>query len=357
MLYFLMPIGERYGWGICGRYLLREFLELTDVRYIRTEEFERGLFDPMYQHWLDTLDSGYPENGDSPIIQCIQDVKFEMGCPLGKPNVGYTFIELPNMATESIEKAKRFDIMVAGSTWCGEVLDACGVPNTPIIQGVDKELFYPRSKQLFKDYFVVYSGGKFEYRKGQDIVIAAYKVLQQRHKDVMLMCNWYNLWPATMRTMEESGHIRYRFNPNETFEDAMRNIFFHGDIDLGRVVFDMPKPHSVMPEIYRNTDVGLFPNRCEGGTNLVLMEYMAMGKRTIASHSTGHKDLVGYQPIRCHKNVDIMYEHGLQTWPDPDLEETIELLEWAYQTRDEELGDVPLLPTWTDVAKKFLELI
>ncbi len=42
---------------------------------------------------------------------------------------------------------------------------------------------------------MVFSGGKFELRKGQDVVIRAYRVLQDRHPDVMLVNAWFNPWP------------------------------------------------------------------------------------------------------------------------------------------------------------------
>jgi glycosyltransferase involved in cell wall biosynthesis len=351
-----MPIGERYGWGICGKYLLKELSEIADIRYIKDKNFERGMFDPIFKRFVDSLEHGYPENGNAPILQCISDINFEMGCNLGNPNVGYTFFELTNLKPEHIENAKKFDILVAGSTWCKEVLEGFGVPSRTIIQGVDKELFHPRPKQLFRDKFVVYSGGKFEYRKGQDIVLAAFKVLQDRHDDVMLICNWYNLWPSSMLTMENSHYIQYGFNPNQGFEDSMIELILRTGINPDRVVLDIPRPHPTMPYVYQNTDVGLFPNRCEGGTNLVFMEYMAMGKPAIASYSTGHKDLTGYKRIECPRERTIMFETGPQLWPEPDLEQTIELLEVAYQNGTLKYLP-PKMPTWTDVAQEFYALV
>jgi len=38
--------------------------------------------------------------------------------------------------------------------------------------------------------------------------------------------------------------------------------------------------------------VAVFPNRCEGGTNLVAMECMACGLPVILSRNTGHLDLI-----------------------------------------------------------------
>jgi hypothetical protein len=39
------------------------------------------------------------------------------------------------------------------------------------------------------------------------------------------------------------------------------------------------------------TDCGLFPNRCEGGTNLVAMEYASIGRPIVANALTGHADI------------------------------------------------------------------
>ena len=49
-------------------------------------------------------------------------------------------------------------------------------------------------REFLRDKFVIFSGGKFEYRKGQDIVIRAVKVMQERHQDVVLINAWVNAW-------------------------------------------------------------------------------------------------------------------------------------------------------------------
>src|SRR5262249_4679545 len=85
-------------------------------------------------------------------------------------------------------------------------------------------------------------------------------------------------------------------------------------------------------------DVGLFPNRCEGGTNLVMMEYMACGKPVIASNSTGHRDILtddNSLPLKALRSVAVMHEgRRYAMWDDPDLDETVQQLEWAYQHRE-----------------------
>jgi glycosyltransferase involved in cell wall biosynthesis len=190
---------------------------------------------------------------------------------------------------------------------------------------------------MFKDRFVVFSGGKFEFRKGQDIVIRAYKVLQDRHPDVMLVNAWYNPWPFSMKTMETSPYISCKITETDYLK-AINNILYANGIDLNRIINVLPRQNAQMARLYKNTDVGLFPNRCEGGTNLVLMEYMACGKPVIATFSSGHKDIIDPSnsiSIKKMKPLNISSEGVLQAvWDDPDLDETVSHLEAAYQNPD-----------------------
>ena len=213
----------------------------------------------------------------------------------GTFNAGYTFFEMNVLPPQSIQNGiDKFDMIVTGSKWCEEVLRNHGLNSvTTIIQGIDPQLFNPAhsEKELFKDRFVVFSGGKFEFRKGQDIVIRAYKVLQDRHPDVMLVNAWYNPWPFSMKTMENSPYINCEIMETDYLK-AVNGILHANGIDLDRVITVLPKNNAQMARLYKNTDVGLFPNRCEGGTNLVLMEYMACGKPVIGGRSGGVVDAV-----------------------------------------------------------------
>jgi glycosyltransferase involved in cell wall biosynthesis len=110
-----------------------------------------------------------------------------------------------------------------------------------------------------------------------------------------------------------------------------------------------------------------FANRCEGGTNLVLMEYMACGKPVIATFSSGHKDIVNPANailIKKMKPLNITSKGALQAvWDDPDLEETVAHLEAAYQNRDtlkligEQAGADLAQLTWKKTGVEFYHLL
>jgi glycosyltransferase involved in cell wall biosynthesis len=183
----------------------------------------------------------------------------------------------------------------------------------------------------------------------------------------MLVNSWYNPWPFSVQTMLSTKLIR--FDPPETsYVGFVNAVLADNGIDQERVVTLLPQPNRLMPRVYANSDVGLFPNRCEGGTNLVLMEFMACGKPVVASNVTGHADVLNPHNallIEARHTTEIRNQAGepIAVWPEPDLDQTIAHLEHAYQHRDElrALGARAvrdLAPwTWRRTAEEFLRLL
>jgi glycosyltransferase involved in cell wall biosynthesis len=118
-----------------------------------------------------------------------------------------------------------------------------------------------------------------------------------------------------------------------------------------------------MPEIIAQTDIGVFPNRCEGGTNLVLMEYMACGKPAIVSNWSGHTDVANSQNSLLLNNLhdcDSQFSGWSARWKSPDVDELVDKIEYAYHHRGEikKLGAQAALDMrkfeWRFCAEKFL---
>jgi glycosyltransferase involved in cell wall biosynthesis len=97
-------------------------------------------------------------------------------------------------------------------------------------------------------------------------------------------------------------------------------------------------PNALMGQIVREADVALFPNRCEGGTNLVAMECMAAGVPTIVSANTGHLDLTatgGCFALTNQRPVSkpTRYFTGVDGWGESDVDEIVALLEHLHADR------------------------
>ncbi|TAN60457.1 MAG: glycosyltransferase, partial [Magnetospirillum sp.] len=82
-------------------------------------------------------------------------------------------------------------------------------------------------------------------------------------------------------------------------------------------------------------DVGLFPNRCEGGTNNVAQEAMACGLPVIVSANTGHLDLIDGDNVFALASQGPVPGPGRQDWGESAVDEMVETLERLYADRAE----------------------
>ncbi|MBF0328317.1 MAG: glycosyltransferase family 4 protein [Nitrospirae bacterium] len=382
MIYITLPVGSYHGWGVCGKYLVKELSLTTEVMLIsepidpssigNESDYrlikEKMMPDDEYQR-IKTLSE---LNLEGPVLHAIISNTMKSTHPniRGSRNVGYTFFEESIIPSPFIENGKRFfDIIVTGSTWCEEVLRDYGINNVAtIIQGIDPAIFNSKSpvKEHFTDLFVIFSGGKFELRKGQDIVIKAFKHMQDKYPDVILVNSWFNHWNESLSTMKASQHIEFDIYSDD-YTTLIKETLVRNGVNLQRAFILPPYPNVLMAEAYRNSDIGLFPNRCEGGTNLVLMEYMACGKPVIASFNTGHKDVLNKKNsilIEDMEQISIYDDNReIASWFEPSLDETIAKLEWAYKNRailpkiGELAGQDMAKATWRKTAQDFYTIL
>lgn len=259
----------------------------------------------------------------------------------GKPTVGVAFFVTSRLEPKVLERLRAMDLVVAGCAWNEQLLRANGVEHVAtVLQGIDPALFHPAPRLgLLGDRFLVFSGGKLERRKGQDIVLAAFRIFAERHPDAALVTAWHSPWPEVARGLDVSGLAApMAFRPDGDVDVAgwaqASGVPGGQVIDLGLV------PNAAMPPLLREMDVALFPNRCEPGTNLVAMEAMACGVPAILSANSGHFDLIEtgncYPLTRqgalpgAEAGLD-----GLSGWGESDIDEVVEALEAAYADRAE----------------------
>ncbi|MBI3792856.1 MAG: glycosyltransferase family 4 protein, partial [Gemmatimonadetes bacterium] len=254
-------------------------------------------------------------------------------------NAGIAFLEDTAFDAATTRRARGYDLLVAGSRWNAELLASLGGPPVACVwQGVDPLVFQPRPRsQRFADRFVVFSGGKLEYRKGQDLVVAAFRIFQARHPEALLVTAWHNLWPETMRGLDAMGHVRGLPDVTAGRLDVTGWLVDNGIPaeavhDLG-VVTPAETAHAL-----RACDVALFPNRAEGGTNLVAMEAMACGVPAIVAANTGQRDLLtpgGAIALERQGAVRAVAPYrGTAAWGESDLDEIVAALELAWADRD-----------------------
>jgi tetratricopeptide (TPR) repeat protein/glycosyltransferase involved in cell wall biosynthesis len=340
-----------YGWGVVNKYIKQE----VSNKYVVKNLDENSVIPAA-------------ELANAKVFQLLRDLDFN---PLynvrGKENYGYTVFE-NELKAMSVINARNYDKIVTASTWNYQKLIDAEIKNAGlVIQGIDPKVFYPENKLRNNNLFIIFSGGKFELRKGQDLVLKAVSILQKKYRDIILINAWYNAWPETMHPMITSKYIRYE-EKGSTWEEFMHNLCVTTGLDTKRV-FTLPLvPNQKLRDIYLKSDLGLFPNRCEGGTNLVMMEYMACGKPVVASYNTGHKDVLTENNsilLKEMKEYKLYNPDNVLTadWEEPNLDEIIDKVEYAYNNRDiiKNIGDNAAVTmknfTWSDTAMNLLKVV
>ena len=190
------------------------------------------------------------------------------------------------------------------------------------------------------DRFLIFSGGKLEFRKGQDLLLKAVSYFIELHPDAILVTAWQSPWQDLAKKLNQSRMAEPVVYDERGQLDvpawvANNGIPSQNFLNLGLI------SNSQIANTVRQMDVALFPNRAEGGTNLVAMECMACGVPVILSRNTGHLDLIHHdesQPtcltLDDQKPV-VTSDIGTDGWGESQVDEIVDRLEFAYQNRDQ----------------------
>ncbi|MFP5512794.1 MAG: glycosyltransferase, partial [Alphaproteobacteria bacterium] len=207
------PLSEIHGWGLVGvhtaLYLTAQgmrplLLEASMMDSLRPEN--RTALQPLEDEHHRYMEAAAAHR-DSTIVIPDADVLHGLGNRFvtsepsrrfrGHRNIGVIAFEDTRFDDEVLARARAFDRIVVHSTYNRDLLLEQGLDDVGLaFQGVDPTEMQPLPPSgRFGDRFVVFSGGKLEYRKGQDIVLMAFRAFRQRHPEALLVTAWQSPWP------------------------------------------------------------------------------------------------------------------------------------------------------------------
>ena len=254
----------------------------------------------------------------------------------GRRNIGRCIFENTNIA-DFEGTLEKFDALLCGSNWNADLVRARTKRDVKVIfEGIDPSLFCPgpRSGLMDPDKFYIFSGGKVEFRKAQDLVLRAFREFSRRHANAVLITAWHSPWPQI-----SAGFKGTLDAPLELDENRMLNVkkwVADNGIDPSSVVEIFSTPNQLMPTILREADAALQPSRAEACTNLPVKEAMACGVPVIVGYNTGMKDLVTADncvPLMTQRPIPPMGAQGTDGWGESDVDEIVEALEMLYADR------------------------
>lgn len=191
------------------------------------------------------------------------------------PKVGFPFFELDPMTPVAVHHLNRMDLVLVASEWAKGVAVRSGVvaPIASVPLGVDRSIFHEAvaCDRLDPDQTVFFSVGKWEVRKGHDLVISAFNrafgpadrvVLRLMCENPIIGTGGNRQWEVRAMTSPMGAAGRIRIEPRVATQR-----------DVARFM--------------ASCDVGVFPSRAEGW-NLELLEAMSTGKPVIATNYSAH---------------------------------------------------------------------
>lgn len=196
---------------------------------------------------------------------------------------GFPIFELDTFTDVEKHQLASLDGILVCSEWAARVVrNNLGESRLPIgvaMLGVDTNIFYDKGQPPAGDRTVFLNIGKFEYRKGHDVLIECFN--QAFRKDDAV-----ELWLCGDNPFMDEG-MRQRwleFMKAQPLADRM-------------ILFSRQPSQHHIAELMNRAHCGVFPARAEGW-NLELMEMLACGRHVIATDYSGHTAFVNQENSR-----------------------------------------------------------
>jgi hypothetical protein len=153
-------------------------------------------------------------------------------------------------------------------------------PSTVVVVpcGVDRQIFHENVGVADPKWTTFLNIGKWEYRKGHDVLIEAFcKAFEPKDRVRLWMMN---------------------HNPFISEQQADEWETLYKNSKMGHRVSILPRvaSHAEVAKLMSQADCGVFPARAEGW-NLELLEMMSMGKQVIATGYSAHTEFCN--PANC----------------------------------------------------------
>jgi glycosyltransferase involved in cell wall biosynthesis len=209
---------------------------------------------------------------DSPHIKIWH--QFDLLEHIGRgPYYAMTFFELDTLSTIEQKSLSVPDRLFVTSDWAKQVLiqNKVSTPIDIVPLGVDRTVF---NETLYKknhnDKYIFLNIGKWEVRKGHDILLELFEKAFPEETDVEL----YIL--ASEKTNSYSSNEELK--KWKSMYDRPRIKLYNG-----------VNSHYDVAQIIASSDCGLYPSRAEGW-NMELLESMSMNKPVIATNYSSHTE-------------------------------------------------------------------
>ncbi len=271
----ISPINS-LGYGIAGLNIVKELSKLDQVALwviggpeVTTQEDANVIRTSMGRAAIPTF--------DDPCLRIWH--QHDMSQFVGKGlHVGFPFFELDKFKEQEKFHLNHLDRLFVASQWAKDIANQELFKKEQDIRvvplGVDSEVFKPTEYK--EDKTIFFNCGKWEIRKGHDILFKIFNKAFEKDDDVEL---W--MMPSNPFLTEKEDSEWKKMYLNSKLGDKIKFI-------------DRQTTHEEVYNIMSKTTCGIFPSRAEGW-NLELLEMMSCGKQVIATNYSAHTEFCNDQ--------------------------------------------------------------
>lgn len=263
------------GYGVAGVNFVRELNEI--------EGLEPALF-PIGQINAETQEDsaacfksfGRQDHFD-PNAPCLKIWhQFDLGARIGKGKFfAYPFFELTELTEKEKHHLNQVDEIIVSCEWAKEVLENNKIttPINIVPLGVNTTIFDHTLKSSLKtkDKYIFMNIGKWEVRKGHDLLVHLFNNAFTETDDV-------ELWIAA-----SSSEAAFTLEEMEKWH----TLYMESKLKDKIKIFPRLNTQQEIAQLMSYADCGIFASRAEGW-NLELLEMMAMGKPVITTNYSAH---------------------------------------------------------------------
>jgi glycosyltransferase involved in cell wall biosynthesis len=267
--------------------------------------------------------------------------QFDLANHVGKGHYyAMSFFELDTFNTTELSHLKVPDTIFVTSKWAKNIIRNNNIetPVQIIPLGVDSSVFDPNQYASFSNNkYVFLNIGKWEVRKGHDILLELFKKAFPNQQDVEL----YLLASENTNSYSSAEELQ-----------KWKNMY---NTDSRVRLLPSANSHYEIAQIMHYSDCGIFPSRAEGW-NLELIEMMSMNKPVITTNYSAHTEFCNSDNSylvdieHTEKAHDGKAFNGQGNWAkieDKQKDEIIDHMRYVYKNQ------IRTNPNGIETAKKF----